>query len=112
MYPPSYVAVSLRWSGVQWQDCLWHLRYAPKYGGENSSLRSAIISIQAGVGLSTYPFSSTDGFWKWIQMCEEGDVDSVWQADTLVSKESMLECMTTMAVIAGAALLDIVTVVC
>ena len=60
------------------------------------------MSIQAGVGLSTYPFSSTDGFWKWIQMCEEGDVDSVWQTDTLVSKEPMLECMTTMAAIAGA----------
>ena len=60
------------------------------------------MSIQAGVGLSTYPFSSTDGFWKWIQMCEEGEVDSVWQTDTLVSKEPMLECMTTMAAIAGA----------
>ena len=60
------------------------------------------MSIRAGIGLSTYPFSSTDGFWKWIQMCEEGDVDSVWQTDTLVSKDPMLECMTTMAAIAGA----------
>ena len=60
------------------------------------------MSIAAGVGLSTYPFSSTDGFWQWIQMCEEGGVDSVWQTDTLVSKEPMLECMTTMAAIAGA----------
>ncbi len=60
------------------------------------------MSIRAGIGLSTYPFSSTDGFWKWVQMCEEGDVDSIWQTDTLVSKEPMLECMTTMAAIAGA----------
>ena len=60
------------------------------------------MSIRAGIGLSTYPFSSTDGFWKWVQMCEEGDIDSIWQTDTLVSKEPMLECMTTMAAIAGA----------
>lgn len=60
------------------------------------------MSIRAGIGLSTYPFSSTDGFWQWVQVCEEGDVDSIWQTDTLVSKEPMLECMTTMAAIAGA----------
>ena len=60
------------------------------------------MSIRAGIGLSTYPFSSTDGFWKWVQMCEEGDIDSIWQTDTLVSKEPMLECMTAMAAIAGA----------
>ena len=35
-------------------------------------------------------------------MCEEGGVDSIWQTDTLVSKEPMLECMTTMAALAGA----------
>ncbi len=60
------------------------------------------MSIRAGIGLSTYPFSSTNGFWQWVQVCEEGDVDSIWQTDTLVSKEPMLECMTTMAAIAGA----------
>ncbi len=60
------------------------------------------MSIGAGIGLSTYPFSSTDGFWAWVQMCEEGAVDSIWQTDTLVSKEPMLECMTTMAALAGA----------
>ena len=60
------------------------------------------MSIRAGIGLSTYPFTSTDGFWRWVQMCEEGDIDSIWQTDTLVSKEPMLECMTTMAAIAGA----------
>jgi probable F420-dependent oxidoreductase len=60
------------------------------------------MSIGAGIGLSTYPFSSTDGFWTWVQMCEEGGVDSIWQTDTLVSKEPMLECMTTMAALAGA----------
>ena len=60
------------------------------------------MSIRAGIGLSTYPFSSTAGFWDWVQMCEEGDIDSIWQTDTLVSKEPMLECMTTMAALAGA----------
>ncbi len=60
------------------------------------------MSIRAGIGLSTYPFSSTDGFWNWVQICEEGDIDSIWQTDTLVSKEPMLECMTTMAALAGA----------
>lgn len=60
------------------------------------------MGIAVGTGLATYPFQSTDGFWRWIQLCEEGGIDSYWQTDTLVSREPMLECMTTIAAVAGA----------
>lgn len=60
------------------------------------------MAVRVGMGLATYPFDSIDGFWTWVGMCEVGDIDSIWQTDTLVSKEPMLECMTTMAALAGA----------
>jgi probable F420-dependent oxidoreductase len=60
------------------------------------------MAVRAGVGLATYPFETIDGFWQWIAMCEDSRIDSVWQTDTLVSKEPMLECMSTMAALAGA----------
>ena len=49
------------------------------------------MGIAVGTGLATYPFSSVDGFWRWIALCEDGGIDSIWQTDTLVSREPMLE---------------------
>jgi len=60
------------------------------------------MAVRVGMGLATYPFDTIDGFWSWIELCENGDIDSVWQTDTLVSKEPMLECMSVMAALAGA----------
>ncbi|MDP6344891.1 MAG: LLM class flavin-dependent oxidoreductase, partial [Alphaproteobacteria bacterium] len=60
------------------------------------------MGIAVGTGLATYPFASIDGFWRWVRLCEEGGIDSIWQTDTLVSKEPMLECMSAMAALAGA----------
>jgi len=60
------------------------------------------MAVSVGMGLATYPFDGVDGFWRWVQLCEEGGVDSLWQTDTLVSKEPMLECMSVMGALAGA----------
>ena len=60
------------------------------------------MGIAVGTGLATYPFSSVDGFWAWIALCEDGGIDSIWQTDTLVSREPMLECMSALAAMAGA----------
>ena len=58
-------------------------------------------NIAVGVGLMEFPFGSTDGFWRWVDLCEAGGVDSVWQTDRIVSRRPILECMTALAAIAG-----------
>ena len=58
-------------------------------------------SIAVGVGLMEFPFSSTDGFWHWVDLCEAGGIDSIWQTDRIVSRQPILECMTALAAIAG-----------
>src|SRR5579864_5161033 len=58
-------------------------------------------NIAVGVGLMEFPFSSTDGFWRWVDLCEAGGIDSIWQTDRIVSRQPILECMTALAAIAG-----------
>lgn len=60
------------------------------------------MGIAIATGLATYPFETIDGFWAWVEQCENSKIDSIWQTDTLVSKEPMLECMSAMAALAGA----------
>src|SRR6188474_289896 len=58
-------------------------------------------TIAAGIGLAEYPFQTTSGFWRWVDLCEQGGVDSIWQNDRIVSRTPVLECMTALAAIAG-----------
>jgi probable F420-dependent oxidoreductase len=58
-------------------------------------------SIAVGIGIMDYPFDTADGFWRWVDLCEQGGVDSIWQTDRLVSRTPFLECMTALAAIAG-----------
>ena len=58
-------------------------------------------TIAAGIGIMEFPFDTTDGFWKWVDLCESGGIDSIWQTDRLISKQPILECMTALAAIAG-----------
>ena len=58
-------------------------------------------SVAVGLGLMAFPFENARGYWRWVDLCEAGDVDSLWQTDRLVSREPMLECMTAMAALAG-----------
>ena len=60
------------------------------------------MSIRVGLNLVTFPFSGPKHFWRWVEACEEGDIDSIWQTDRLVSEEPFLEAMSAMAAIAGA----------
>ena len=60
------------------------------------------MTIGIGLGLSTFHFSSAEGYWKWVKRCDEAGVDSLWQTDRLISREPFLECMSTMAGLAGA----------
>jgi probable F420-dependent oxidoreductase len=58
-------------------------------------------SIAVGLGLMEFPFSGPAAFWRWVDLCEAGGVDSLWQTDRLVSRQPILECMTALAAIAG-----------
>ncbi len=58
-------------------------------------------SIAAGLGLMEFPFDTTGGFWRWVDLCEAGGANSIWQTDRLVSNTPILECMAVMAALAG-----------
>ncbi len=52
--------------------------------------------------MARFPFRETANFWRWVELCEGGGIDSLWQTDRLVSEEPFLECMTALAAVAGA----------
>lgn len=58
-------------------------------------------SIAVGLGIMEFPFDGADGFWRWVDLCEAGGVDSLWQTDRLVSRAPILESMAALAAIAG-----------
>ena len=59
------------------------------------------MSIAVGLGLMEFPFRDAEAYWKWVDLCEEGGVDSLWQTDRIVSSEPILEPMSVMAALAG-----------
>jgi probable F420-dependent oxidoreductase len=59
------------------------------------------MSVGIGLGLMEFPFASTADYWRWVDLCEAGGIDSLWQTDRLVSRQPILECMATMAALAG-----------
>ncbi len=59
------------------------------------------MKVALGLGLAEYPFASAQGFWRWVDLCEQAGADSLWQTDRLVSRVPILECMTMLAALAG-----------
>ena len=57
--------------------------------------------VAVGLGITELPFATAAGYWRWVDMCEQGGIDSLWQTDRLVSREPILECMAVMAALAG-----------
>ena len=60
------------------------------------------MTYSAGVGIANFTFDDAKGFWQWVDLCEAGGVDSIWQSDRVISKDRNLECMSVMAALAGA----------
>ena len=60
------------------------------------------MTISAGLGIANFSFDDAPGFWKWVDLCDNGGVDSIWQSDRIISKDENLECMSVMAALAGA----------
>lgn len=59
------------------------------------------MGVAIGLGCAEFPFSGAAAYWRWIDMCEAGGVDSIWQTDRIVAQQPFLESMTTMAALAG-----------
>jgi probable F420-dependent oxidoreductase len=59
------------------------------------------LNVAVGVGTMEFPFSGAAAYWRWVDLCEAGGIDSIWQTDRLVSPQPFLECMSVMAALAG-----------
>lgn len=59
------------------------------------------MSVSVGLGIDTFPFANPAEFWQWLDICDVGGIDSIWQADFLVGEQPVLECISTMAAIAA-----------
>src|SRR5437660_163020 len=59
------------------------------------------MGVGIGLGCAEFPFSGATAYWRWIDMCEAGGVDSIWQTDRIVGHQPFLESITTMAALAG-----------
>jgi probable F420-dependent oxidoreductase len=57
--------------------------------------------ISVGLGLMGFPFSGAEAYWRWVDLCEDSGVDSIWQTDRLISSEPYLESLTSLAALAG-----------
>jgi len=60
------------------------------------------VTVRLGLGIAAFPFETARAFFRWVDLCEEGGVDSIWQTDRLVSREPHLESLAAMAALAGA----------
>lgn len=59
------------------------------------------MSIGIGLGVTHFPFDHPRDFFRWAQLCETHQVDSLWQSDRLITRENHLEPMSVMAALAG-----------
>ncbi len=59
------------------------------------------MGINAGLGIANFSFDDPRGFWKWVDMCDQGGVDSIWQSDRIIESAPNLETMSVMAALSG-----------
>jgi len=59
------------------------------------------MGIGAGIGIANFTFDDPRGFWRWVDICDTGGVDSIWQSDRIIDKTPNLETMSVMAALAG-----------
>ncbi len=59
------------------------------------------MGIGAGIGIANFTFDDARGFWRWVDLCDNGGVDSIWQSDRIIDGVPNLEAMSVMAALAG-----------
>ena len=52
------------------------------------------MGISAGVGIANFNFGNARAFWKWVDLCDNGGVDSIWQSDRIIDPVPNLEAMS------------------
>lgn len=59
--------------------------------------------VKLGVSIGTIPAGdrSPERFWRWIDVCEQEGIDSIWLSDRIVGDTNSLEPIITFAAIAG-----------
>lgn len=60
------------------------------------------LKVAIGVGLMEFPFADGKEYWRWVALCEDEGIDSIWQTDRITSRQPNLEALVAMAGIAGA----------
>ncbi len=59
------------------------------------------MGVRIGLGAALLPETTSASFFRWVDLCEESEVDSIWLSERLASRQPALEPMTAMAAIAG-----------
>jgi len=59
------------------------------------------MGIGLGIGIANFSFDDARGFWRWIDLCDNGGLGSVWQSDRIIDSAANLETMSVMAALAG-----------
>ena len=44
------------------------------------------MSTKIGIGAALAIPQSPSGYWKWVDLCEEAGIDSIWHSDQLVGQ--------------------------
>ena len=60
------------------------------------------MGVRVGIGVGRFAFDDVSGFRAWLDLCEGGKIDSIWQSDRVVSNEPFHEPLALLAVVAGA----------
>src|SRR5438874_1676112 len=56
------------------------------------------MSVRVGISLGGFPFSDTAAFWRWVDLCDKSDIDSLWLSDRIVGPQFNLESNSDAAV--------------
>jgi len=59
------------------------------------------VSVRIGLAFGPFPFSGPKAFWRWVDACEESEVDSIFLPDRIVGSSAPPETLATLAAIAG-----------
>ncbi|MEM8497556.1 MAG: LLM class flavin-dependent oxidoreductase [Pseudomonadota bacterium] len=66
------------------------------------STKGMLVGINAGLGAGRFPFRNADNYWRWVALCEQSQLDSIWHSDRILSEHPFVESMSMMAALAGA----------
>jgi len=57
--------------------------------------------VRIGLAFGPFPFSGPKAFWRWVDTCENSEIDSVFLPDRIVGQAAPPETLATLAAIAG-----------